>query len=191
VNDFKKDEKILNIAENRAGYQFKISTIKENLSSSHKGLRLRDKGVTFQELLIHNSYWRDMSFDSFFGVYGYMDLVSDNNYYQAVTYALGFFFLLVFFYVAFILSGRNAIFFLFVLLFAGLAIGQSAYHSWVNDYQPQGRYLFPILPIFLIGIARLPEYFRTRIMPLFSLVFFVLSAWSFLLTGLKMIPKIN
>jgi len=191
VNDFKKDEKVMSAAERHAGYRFKPSTLQNDVSSTYPGLRLKDKGITFQELLIQNSNWRDMSFKSFLGVYGYMDLVSDRDYYQAVTYALGVFCLLIFFYTAFTLPGRDVIFFLFVLLFAGLAVGQSAYVSWINDYQPQGRYLFPILPMFMVGLARFPSSFRTRIMPLFGLVFFILSVWSFLLTGLKMIPKIN
>jgi hypothetical protein len=152
---------------------------------------MREKGVSLQEIFIQNSDWRDMSFNSFFGVYGYMDLVSDKSYYLTVRYVLGAFFLLVFFHVAFTLPVRDVIFLLFVVLFAGMAVGQSVYHSWVNDYQPQGRYLFLILPMFLVGLARLPASFRTRIMPLFGLAFFILSVWSFLLTGLKMIPKIN
>jgi hypothetical protein len=191
VNDFKKNEKILSIMEHRAGYQFKPSTLKNNPSSSYKGLHMKEKGVSFRELFIQNSDWRDISFYSFFGVYGYMDLVSDKGYYLTVGYVLGAFFLLIFFHVAFTLSVRDVIFLMFVVLFAGLAVGQSAYHSWVNDYQPQGRYLFVILPMFLVGLARLPASFRTRIMPLFGLAFFILSVWSFLLIGLKMIPKIN
>ena len=191
VNDFKKDEKILSIMEHRAAYQFKISTLKNDLSSSYKGLHMKEKGMSFQELLIQNSYWREMSFNSFFGVYSHMNLLSDEDYYLTVTYALGAFSILIFLYVAFTFPLQDAIFFLFVLLFASLAVGQSAYTSWINDFQPQGRYLFPILPIFLVGLARLPAFFRTRIMPLFGLIFFVLSVWSFLLTGLKMIPKIN
>jgi len=30
---------------------------------------------------------------------------------------------------------------------AALVLAQSAYRSWVYDFQPQGRYLFPILPM--------------------------------------------
>ncbi len=191
VNDFRKNEKVVSIMESRAVYQFKISTLKSDLASSYKGLHLKEKGVTFQELFIQSSDWRDMSFNSFFGVYGYMDLLSDKGYYLAVSYVLGAFFLLIFFHMAFTLPARSIIFLLFVMLFAGLAVGQSVYHSWVNDYQPQGRYLFLILPMFLVGLTKLPAYFRNRIMPLFSLAFFVLSVWSFLLAGLKMIPKIN
>jgi len=80
---------------------------------------------------------------------------------------------------------------LIVILFAGLAIGQSVYHSWVNDYQPQGRYLFVILPMLVIGLDRLPDRFRTRIIPIFSLIFFFLSASSFLWTAIRHIPKLS
>ena len=191
VNDFKKDEKILSVMEHRAGYQFKLSTLKNDPSSSYKGLHMKEKGVSFQELFIQNSYWWKMSFNSFFGVYSHMNLLSDEDYYLTVTYVLGAFSLLILLYVAFTLPLQDKIFFLFVLLFAGLAVGQSVYHSWINDYQPQGRYLFLILPILIVGLARLPAIFHTRIMPLFGLIFFVLSIWSFLFTGLKMIPKIN
>jgi hypothetical protein len=191
VNDFRKDEKGLIAMERYAAPQFRPSKLQNDLSSTYPGLRLRDKGVSLEALLIQNPDWRDLSFKSFFGLYGYMDLVSNEDYYRAVTYILGVFFLLVFFYVAFTLPARDVIFILFVVLFAGLAVGQSVYHSWVNDYQPQGRYLFPILPMLMIGLARLPASFRLRVMPPFGLVFFILSVWSFLLTGLRMIPKID
>jgi hypothetical protein len=191
VNDFKKNEKIINAINRYAAPQFKISKVQKDFSSTLPGLRLKDKGISLQKMFLHSSDWRDLSFKSFFGLYGYMDLVSDEYYYQVVTYVLGIFFVLVLYYMAFSLPVRDVIFILFVLLFAGLVVGQSLYHSWINDYQPQGRYLFPILPMFMVGLARLPNSFRTRIIPLFSLVFFILGVWSFLLTGLKMIPKIN
>ena len=191
VNDFNKSEKIMIVIEKFAAPQFKPSTLMKDLSSSYKGLRLRDKGHSFQEVFIQNPDWRDLSFKSFFGLYGYMQFLSDSDYYQAVIYTLGAFFILVFIYVAFTLPTKDILFFLFVLFFVILTLGLSTYHSWVNDYQPQGRYLFPILPILMIGLAKLPASFRTRIMPPFCLIFFTLSVWSFLLTGLKIIPKIN
>lgn len=191
VNDFKKDEKGANMAERYAAPQFKPSSQRNDLSATYPGLHLKEKGISLQELLIQNSDWRDLSFKSFFGLYGYMDLVSGADYYRAVTYVLGVFFLIVFFYVAFTLPARDVIFILFVLLFIGLTVGQSVYHSWVNDYQPQGRYLFPILPMLMIGLAKMPVSFRLRVMPPFGLMFFILSVWSFLLTGLRMIPKIT
>lgn len=191
VNDFKKDEKVSQVMEHYAAPQFKLSKLQNDLSSTYPGLRLRDKGVSLVTLLIKNPDWRDLSFKSFFGIYGYMDLVSPPDYYRILTYTLGLFFVIILSYVAFALSFRDIIFILFVLLFMGLAVGQSVYHSWVNDFQPQGRYLFPILPMLIIGLAKLPDSFRTRVMPLFGLAFFLLSVWSFLLTGLRVIPKID
>ena len=191
VNDLKKDEKILSAVERHAAPQFKISKLQSDLSSTLQGFRLKDKGISLQDMFLQNQDWRDLSFKSFFGLYGYMDLVSDDHYYLAVTYVLGVFFVVVLYYMVFTLPVRDVIFILFVLLFTGLAVGQSVYHSWINDFQPQGRYLFPVLPMLMVGLARLPASFRTRVVPLFSLVFFILSIWSFLMTGLKMIPKIN
>ena len=177
VNDFKKDEKGLIAMERHAAPQFKPSTMQNNLSSTYPGLRLKEKGISLQELLIQNSDWRELSFKSFFGLYGYMDLVSGEGYYLAVTSALIGFFLIVFFYVVFTLPARDVIFIFFVLLFSGLVVGQSVYHSWVNDYEPQGRYLFPILPMLMIGLARLPTSFRLRVMPLVWADVFYISAY--------------
>jgi hypothetical protein len=191
VNEFKKEEKGVIAMERYAAPQFKPSTLRDKLSSTYPGLRLRDKGITLQGLLIDSSDWRDLSFKSFFGIYGYMDLVSSEGYYLAVTIALTGLFLILFYYMVFALPARDVIFILFVLLFSGLVVGQSVYHSWVSDYEPQGRYLFPILPMLMIGLAKLPASFRLRVMPVFGLTFFILSVWSFLLTGLRMIPKID
>jgi len=68
-------------------------------------------------------------------------------------------------------------------------VGLSLYHSWVNEFQPQGRYLFAIFPI--VGVL------LSRSKPLVSQVFvncivaatFVLSSYSFVFVGLTEIPK--
>jgi len=191
VNDFRKNEKILITAERHAHPALKPSKLRDDISSSYPGLRLRDKGMSLRELLFQNPEWRDMTFKSFFGLYGNMDYHSDRDYYQVVRYTQGAFFLLIFFCVIIAFPIRDVVMILIVILFAGLAIGQSVYHSWVNDYQPQGRYLFVILPMLVIGLDRLPDRFRTRIIPIFSLIFFFLSASSFLWTAIRHIPKLS
>ena len=191
VNDFRKNEKILAVAERMAAPEFKPSRLKNDISSSYRGLRLRDKGMSLKELLFLNPEWRDMTFKSFFGVYGNMLYYSDVEQLQAVSHALVVFFLLVFFCVIIAFPVRDVFLILLLLLFAGLTVGQSVYHSWVNDYQPQGRYLFALLPMLVIGLDRLPGGFRTRIIPIFSLIFFFLSASSFLWTAIKLIPKLS
>ena len=191
VNDFSRSDKIAIAMEKYAEPRFKPSTVQKDPSSTYPGFHLRDKGRSFQDVIIRNPEWWDLSFKSLFGLYGYMQFHSDKDYYQAVHYILVAFFIVVFFYVALALSTKDMIFFFFVLCFVILNLGLSSYHSWVNDYEPQGRYLFPSLPMLMIGLAKLPDSFRNRIMPLFCLVFFILSVWSFLMAGLMTIPKIN
>ncbi|MBM4313839.1 MAG: hypothetical protein FJ122_07945, partial [Deltaproteobacteria bacterium] len=79
INDFNKDEKGLIAMERYAAPQFKPSTMRDNLSSTYPGLRLRDKGTSLEALLIRNPDWRNLSFKSFFGLYGYMDLISSEE----------------------------------------------------------------------------------------------------------------
>ncbi len=191
IHDFDKNGRILAVAERHAEYPFKPSTLKNDVSSSYKCLRLRDRGVTFEALFIQNPEWRNWTFESFFGLYGNMDIHSDAAYFQAVKLVLGLFFLSVFLHAISGLPARDVLFMVCVLCFAVLAVGQSVYNSWVVDYEPQGRYVFPILPMLIIGLTKLPPSFRTRVVPLFCLIFFLVSTWSFLWTAIKLIPKLS
>jgi hypothetical protein len=72
-----------------------------------------------------------------------------------------------------------------------LAIGQSTYVSWVGDFQPQGRYLFPMIPIAMVGLSRLNTAFQKRIIPGFNLILLLFSLTSFVFYALQFIPKIG
>ena len=102
VNDFSRSEKIAIVMEKYAAPQFKQSTILKDPSSTYPGLHLRDKGRSFQDVIIRNPEWWDLSFKSFFGLYGYMEFHSDKDYYQAVSYAPR-----CFFYPGFLLCGAD------------------------------------------------------------------------------------
>ena len=80
---------------------------------------------------------------------------------------------------------------LLALFFSFLVIGASVYFSWVADYEPQGRYLFPIIPILLVGTARLPEWIRKRFIPCFSFCLFLFSVSSFVFAALPYLPKVS
>src|SRR5207302_9274238 len=60
------------------------------------------------------------------------------------------------------------------LSFCGLVILSSMLHSWLHDFQPQGRYLFPCLPMvaLMTGAAR-------RNLPLAAMRWLVLAAFVF------------
>jgi len=68
-----------------------------------------------------------------------------------------------------------------VLVCAALVFAQSAYWSWVYHFQPQGRYLFPILPMlffywrrFEAAPLRLLALVVTALLGAFSLLSFAL-----------------
>jgi DNA-binding NarL/FixJ family response regulator len=68
----------------------------------------------------------------------------------------------------------------------------SLYHSWVNDFQAQGRYLFPVLAIASFPFARAAARFgarEARIVQSLMVAAFVLSALSFGFRGIARIAK--
>ena len=190
INDFKKDEKISNFVEKHADYQFKSSTVMNAPDDSYPGMNLISKGLSWQELFLEKSYWRKLSFLSFFGVYSHMSLYADSNYYEMLSIFLFGMILFIYFYAAYTITPKDGIVLCIVLLFLLLAIGQSTYVSWVGDFEPQGRYLFSIIPMLLVGLSRLPIVFQKRMIPCFNLILFMFSITSFVFYALLFIPKI-
>jgi hypothetical protein len=189
INDFQKGEKIGQVIEKHATYNFKPSTVKNNPSDSYRGLALRDKGMKFRQFFLEWDEWRQMTFKSFFGVYGYMNLYSKSYHFKIVSVLLAGVFLFIIFYLAYhSLPIKDTLVLSMVLFFSLLVIGQSVYFSWTADYEPQGRYLFPLLPMVLVGLTRLPDVIRQRFVPCFSLCLFLLSLYSFVFTALLYIP---
>ena len=185
LNGFEMPRLQLEQAEKYAAPHFKPSEIAAGRGAGR--LVLRKRGVTFSELLTQRG-WLGASFQSFCGVYKWMTLKDSDYYYflMGILYASLVALLLVRIVK---ISWKDAI---FAAAFFGIALSVilvSAYHSWTADYQPQGRYLFPILPMF----AFLFYYYRERLRsPAFYLLFiclFACSVYSFIFTGLRNIPK--
>ena len=70
-----------------------------------------------------------------------------------------------------------------------LALLQSLLLSWLYSYQPQGRYLFPILPMLVVALAPGAKLVPGRMLAFFALVPLGLSLWSFVAVGLERIPR--
>lgn len=191
VNDFNKDEKISNFAEKNAAYPFKTSTIMTAPDDSYPGLYLRSKGILWYEIFLENNYWRTLTLYSFFGVYGYMNIYADSPYYETLYLFLLGMVLLIYFYAARTMDFKQGVAFWMTLLFLLLAIGQSTYASWTGDFQPQGRYLFPMIPIAMVGLSRLDTAFQKSIIPVFNLILLLFSLTSFVFYALQFIPKIG
>lgn len=142
-NGFNKDQKLAEITESHATLPFKRST---PLNESYLGLWLRDKGVPFSELFTKWN-WHSISFYSFNGLYGPMNIVAPKKLY----WVLGFFQLLILLSI-FITKDRKQLIILGITTFCSAVLVAAALHrSWTFDFQAQGRYLFPILPMILFA----------------------------------------
>ncbi|CAK8712101.1 DUF2142 domain-containing protein [Candidatus Electronema halotolerans] len=184
VNDFKKGELELAVREQRAEYMYKPST---PLAKKHPYLQLCDRGKTLRQML-EVDRWGENSFRTAFGVYGYTQYSAPFAYYDYVR-VIGLLLLLVL-AIALLRAGLPG------LSLLGLAAGWSLfflavliYHAWTEDFQAQGRYLLPMLPM----LAML-YYHCQRVLsrPLFYSVFvllFLLSVYNFIFIGLHDIGR--
>lgn len=176
------------IAEKHAAAEFRPSD--SSRADSFFGLRLRDKGVGLHELLLKPWSWPVKTEQSFTGYYGYMKIRGPVVYYVAifVVYLL----LLGYTSRAILLRGDRLEKELLVVaaLFGGGVIVLSLYHSWINDFQAQGRYLFPVLVLFAIPFTRAGRLFQGRVVPALLEIAFFLSSLSFVFVGLRKIAKV-
>jgi len=161
---------------------FKPSTaVKETLN-------LRKKGVSLLETLSPPYNWARVSFFTMFGAYNYNAIKATPLFYYVALAPYGIF--LVYLVSMIVLgAGKNEI---LVLAGAGttvaLVIALVIHHSWVADFQPQGRYLFALFGIVAILLARNAQRLSPVAINLFIAACFVLSAYSFTKHGLLRTP---
>jgi hypothetical protein len=181
TNGWDKADKMVAYAEKTAMPSYKPSIA--DSPDSALGLHLKAKGVKYYELFSKWG-WLKMSFGSFFGVYDYMKIKSPPWYYIIV---LCITFLFSIYLISTVLvKGESAdkIFLVSVLGFVGVAIFASTYHSWVNDFQAQGRYLFPILGMLGLLLYRNQKILNRSLVAMFVISLCGLSFYSFIFTGL-------
>lgn len=171
--------------EERAEARFKPG------SHTSPGYRLASQGVGFEQVFT-NPQWMALSAKSFYGLFGYMTLQLPNWIYIAAGAAGLLCVLLTLGMVAFrwnIIPGSRRLLLLAAPAAFALAVAASLYNSWTQDFQPQGRYLFPALaPIALLlgGTIDLePRWMRVSRIAVW-LAFFILCLcilWRIALTG--------
>lgn len=129
--------------------------------------------------------WLEHSGQSLMGVYGYLNIIGPLWYYRA-TYILCLFCLLSL-AIAILLKRKKILFFWMGM--AGTAIvlaivASSYFYSYKFDWSPQGRYLFPALPVIGLMLARIQGGIELGWLRWPAMLLFVLSAWSMLFVGL-------
>jgi hypothetical protein len=168
-------------AEKFAAPMFKASAISTDKGSPQ--IAVREHGISFSGLLA-SSDWAYRTFQSFCGVYHWMSLPGPPFYYGIMA-ALYLSFLAAICLALRRLAWGDLVFCGASFLLALGLILLSAYHSWVSDFQPQGRYLLPILPMLAFLLHRYRESLASRAFNVLFVSLFACSAFSFVFTGLR------
>ena len=166
--------------EVRAQYQFKTST---PLEEKYDGLNLYNRGISLKELLIDKK-WVEITIKSFMGVYGYMQYFADPKYYEVLLYLYFGVYCFILYYGFTTANKRKRMLFLISQMLVFLSVGLSLYNSWFLDFQPQGRYLLPILLILAFSTTLNKKIYQNIAFKLLLCTIGVLSLYSLLSVGL-------
>lgn len=175
--------------EQLARPDYKPSKIFSGDPEAFRGFTLRARGVSMAEMFRPPWKWHLATFLSATGHYGWLEYRSPTPYYVLLGAAYG---VLALYWVWSAARSRDADAWLHLFgfcIFSCLTVGVSFWHSWTNDFQAQGRYLFPILPMLAVGLESSRKYLSPRIILALVTVCFTLSAYSFIFTALWQIPK--
>lgn len=173
-----KSSRVTDAAEKYADPRFKPSTLEADPENSYPGLRLVAKGVTLSELVGQPHAWWSNSWRSMLGAYGYMDVWTPLKLYWLL--AVGWIGVGVSLAIWGTARRDRFAFFAVVCVGASLVVLSSLMHSWINDFQPQGRYLLPAVAIMAMFIASQPGLLRTRLFALSIVICYLGSLLSFI-----------
>jgi hypothetical protein len=156
---------------------------KTPLEDQHIYLNLKQRGTDLDALL-KPLKWGSITFDTAFGAYGYTQYFAPDRYFEFVK-------------ILILLIGATIVFFtltrgtpssqLLILLAAssaGLLVLASLWMSWTVNFQAQGRYMAPIVPMFSIVYYHVQKYLNNTIFTTLVLFMFALSVYSFIFYGL-------
>ena len=77
-----------------------------------------------------------------------------------------------------------------MVLLSATLIAVSLYHSWTKDFQAQGRYLLPILPMLGVLCMQGGKAIGPKILTLDTTAMFLLSVYSYICVALLEIPRL-
>lgn len=186
VNGFDRKIKLLDCQEKLARYECKPSTPFDKQKGS---LNIKAKGLPLS-FVIEYAHWPSKIFCSSFGLYGYTNIIADPIYYTTIGVAAILLLAYIVLSILMFASVEGKILLLFTLLCSGMTIFAALLHSWFVDIQAQGRYLFPILPMFGMLLYKTKDAVNTTLLYLITFTLFMLSIYSFVFVALKYIPKV-
>lgn len=186
VNGLDRSEKIDAVRAKMAKPLYNPNT---PLEKQHNQLYMKKRGIPLEEI-IQKDRWFEKSFRSMFGVYGYSTISGGFGYYDLVRWT-GIAFSIFFFFSILIRSGTvNRLQVLAALSLAAALIAVSLYHSWTKDFQAQGRYFIPLLPILGVLCGQCRQYVHSGLLTFFTTCMYFLSVYSFICIALLEIPRL-
>ena len=124
-------------------------------------------------------------------MYGYFTVVASNSYYNAIRSVAVALLLLVGGVLLFRGGVAGNLLFVLFILCSSTLIAASLYHSWTMDYQTQGRYLFPFIPMGCVILYHARGLMQGTVYKLLLTTMFLLSVYSFVFIGLLQLPKLS
>jgi hypothetical protein len=150
---------------------------------------LEKQGVSVARLLFEYD-WSWYTLTSFVGRYGWMSIAHSDAYYWCVSAVYAALLAYVLFAAFWRSPPADA-------LFTGVALGAmlatvyfAMQFSLRVDFQPQGRYLFPMLIAFGCILARAEARLNWRLLAIFLVPLFLAGVYSFAFTALRLINTV-
>lgn len=170
-----------------AGEEYKPSV--RYIGKGHPSLNLKGRGVHYLELFKEPYNWHRGIFYSLTGAYDYLKIFGTAWYYRLMLFV----YIVFAAYLIFQLwkEGWEARLFLTCTVMLAILILYLAFIvCWESAFQPQGRYLFPVLGPVAFLFCRYSETLNKKIVfYVLLLAIAALSAYSFIAYGLVHIPK--
>ncbi len=186
VNGFDRKQKINECRDRLATTPYKPST---PLAQKSPNLHLKQRGYRIG-YLIKERKWFGIVFRSSVGVFGYMKYAGPQKYYNTMRVLLIILLVSVF---AMGLAGsdpKGRLLMLWTLGCVFLLIAIVLYRCWVADFQSQGRYLLPVLPMAGFMMHKVRSAIDRPLLHVATVVVFLASCYSFVYIGLTQTPKI-
>lgn len=185
VNGLDRQEKVAAMQEKTAHQWYKPST---ELHQKHIGLYLKQRGTTLQSMVTGHR-WFEHTLQTGVGLYGYFTIAAPEIYYQLFTWLLTLFLGVVLTTLLVRGGAENALLTLLAVVLTLALLGAALHRSWTVDFQAQGRYLFPMLPMLGLLLAKARHLFDNRVFIICVAHLFILSLYSFVFVALPAIPR--
>ncbi len=177
-----KAETLKLIAETHADDGFKPSQLTGD--QAYPGRAMAQRGISLTDVLLEPYHWLGMSWATAFGVYSYLSVYPPAWLLQALQ---GLTLAITALAIVSLVRTREGGALPSLAIFAGgvaLVLASSWLHSWVTDFQPQGRYLLSIIPMLALMIGTGRKTVPLRLYGVLIAAAFILSCLSFVGTAL-------